>query len=428
MTLLSSLSTGTSGLDAASTDLSVISDNLANANTVGFKQARADFEELLAQNVVSGSGQVGLGATVEDVQKLMTQGSLENTGNPTDLALQGNGFFEVAGTTTGGLAGEFLTRDGEFTLDQNGYLVNEDGLRVQGYTANATGNITSALGDLQVGNINAPPQATATVTLQGNLDAAATPPAAWDPTNPTGTSNFATTATVYDSLGNADQTTVYFRNDGNGTWEFHAMTDGANLTGGTAGTPTEIGAGTLTYDATGKLVDETQTSDFNPLGATNPQPLTFNFGDPTDAGGTGLAGLTQFSSASATTAVSQDGYAAGQMTSLQVEANGLVNGVFTNGQTRALGQVAVAEVAAPDQLARVGGNLYQVTNASGAVDMGVAGQGGRGTISSGNLEESNVDIATQFVDMITAQRNYEANSKTITTADTLLSELIQMKR
>ncbi|HUK66221.1 MAG TPA: flagellar hook protein FlgE [Anaeromyxobacteraceae bacterium] len=428
MTLLSSLSTGTTGLNSASTDLSVISDNLANANTVGFKQARADFEELLAQNVTAGNGQVGLGSNVADVQKLMAQGSLENTGNPTDLALQGNGFFEVAGTTTAGLSGNFLTRDGEFTINQNGLLVNEDGLTVQGYTANAQGTMGTALGNMQVGNVNSPPFATTAISLQGNLDASATTPAPFDPLNPSGTSNFATTATIYDSLGNADQATIYFSNDGAGNWEFHAMTDGANVQGGTPGTASEIGAGTLTFDTTGKLTDEAQTSDFNPARGTAPQALTFNFGDPTDAGGTGLAGLTQFSGASATTKVGQDGYAAGQLTSVQVEANGVVNGVFTNGQTRALGQVAVANVAAPDQLSRVGGNLYQATADSGPVAVGTAGQGGLGTISAGNLEQSNVDIATQFVDMITAQRNYEANSKTITTADTLLSELIQMKR
>jgi flagellar hook protein FlgE len=425
---LSSLSIGTTGLDSASTDLSVISDNLANSNTVGFKQARADFEEQLAQSVNSGSGQIGLGATVADVQKLMTQGSLENTGNATDLALQGNGFFEVAGTSTDGISGNFLTRDGEFTVNSNGLLVNEDGLDVQGYTANAQGTMGTALGNLQVGDVTAPPQPTTTITLQGNLDSAAVAPAAFDPTNPSGTSNFATTATVYDSLGNADQATVYFSNDGNGAWEYHVMTDGGNLTGGTAGTPTEIGAGTLTFDSTGKLTDETQTSNFNPLGATNPQPLTFNFGDATDAGGTGLAGLTQFSSASATTSVAQDGFPSGQLSSIEVGANGVINGSFTNGQTQTIGQVAVANVAAPDQLSRVGGNLYQPTTDSGAVVVGKAGQGGLGTISAGNLEESNVDIATQFVDMITAQRDYEANSKTITTADTLLSELIQMKR
>ncbi len=427
MTLLTSLSSGTTGLSSASADLAVIGDNIANANTVGFKAGRAAFEDALAQNVVGGNGQIGLGSRLQAVQKLLSQGALTNTGNATDLALQGNGFFEVKGTANDGRNGSFLTRAGQFTLDRDGYLVNLDGLRVQGFAADSRGGLTTALGDLQVGSAAAQPVPTANITLKANLQADA-PVMTWDDTQPTQSSNFSTTVTLYDSLGKSYQAPVYFANEGNGVWSWHAMTDAANV-GGVPGVLTQIAGGGLTFDGEGRLSDAFQTDDnFNPVGAVQPQPLNFNFGDPTGAGGTGLAGVTQFASASATTFVGQDGYESGQLTSIQIDKKGVVNGIFTNGQTRPLGQVGVARVAAPDQLERVGGNLFALTTSSGDAVMGAAGDGGRAFVSAGTLEQSNVDIADQFVRMIAAQRNFEANSKTISTADQLLSELIAMKR
>jgi flagellar hook protein FlgE len=436
MSLLTSLSSGASGLSSASSDLSIIGDNIANANTVGFKAERGDFEDELAQSVIGGTGEIGLGSQLASVQKIFTQGSLQNTGVPTDLALQGSGFFEVAGTTADGRTGTYLTRAGQFTVDSTGYLVNQNGLRVQGYGADASGTLSSAVGDLQVGNASAAPSATTQISMKANLQADATiPAAAWDPTQASATSNFSSSATVYDSLGKATQVQVYFRRTGSGTWDYHALVDGSTVQGGTAGTPVEIATGSLAFDAQGQLQSTTQgASNFSPLNA-NPQPLTFNFGDPIASGGTGLAGVTQFSAASVATFVGQDGYGSGQLTSVQVDSTGTIQGVFTNGQTRTLGQVGVARVASPELLQRIGGNLYAVTGDSGNLTldsgqavMGAAGQGGRAFIASGSLEQSNVDIADQFVQMIAAQRSFEANSKTITTADQLLSELIAMKR
>ncbi len=429
MSLLTSLSSGTSGLAAASIDLSVIGDNIANANTIGFKQERADFEDALAQTVVGGSGEIGLGSRVDAVQKIITQGALQTTGVSTDLALQGNGFFEVTGTTTSGVTGTYLTRAGQFSVDATGYLVNPDGLRVQGYAADAAGKLGSTVGDLQVGSAGSSPHATAAVTLKANLQAdAATPAAAWDPTQPAATSNFASGTTIYDSLGQATQVQVYFRHTASGGWDYHALVDGAAVQGGTAGTPVEIASGSLSFDAQGRLQSVTPgAGSFTPVNAAA-QALTFDFGDPTATGGTGLAGVTQFASDSSSTFVSQDGYPSGQLSSVQIDSKGVVQGVFTNGQTRALGQVGVVQVAAPGMLERQGGNLYAATLDSGAAVMGAAGEGGRALIASGSLEQSNVDIADQFVRMIAAQRTFEANSKTITTADQLLSELIAMKR
>ena len=432
MSLLTSLASGTSGLSSASSELSVVGDNIANANTIGFKAERAAFEDALAQNVIGGTGQIGLGSRLQSVQKMMTEGALQNTGISTDLALQGSGFFAVAGTTSDGRQGTYLTRAGQFSVDRNGYLVNLDGLRVQGFMADATGQTTSAVADMQVGNASAAPRATSLVTITANLDADATIiPAAtpFDPAQAAGTSNFATSANIYDSLGRDTQVQVYFRRTGEGTWDWHALVDASAADNAVNGVPVEVAGGTLAFDAQGRLQTTTQSAaTFDPAGAPPAQTLTFNLGDALDQGGTGLAGVTQFASASATTFVGQDGYGSGQLSSIQIDRKGIVQGVFTNGQTRPLAQVAVARVTAPELLERAGGNLYAITRDSGDAVMGAAGDGGRAFIAAGTLEQSNVDIAEQFVRMIAAQRAFEANSKTITTADQLLSELIQMKR
>jgi flagellar hook protein FlgE len=430
MSLLTSLASGTTGLASASAELAVIGDNIANSNTVGFKVGRAAFEDALAQTVIGGAGQIGLGSRLQSVQKLITQGALSNTGVATDLALQGTGFFEVRGTAGDGRNGTYLTRAGQFTVDNAGFLVNLDGLRVQGYAADTVGNVTSTLGDLQVGSVSSQPGATTKISLKANLQADAALPPAWDPADPANTSNFSTSSALYDSIGKSYQVQIYFAKTGNGTWDWHAMTDGAGVVGGTAGLPSQIATGSLTFDTAGRLTSPpAPTQTFNPVNA-NPQPLTFDFGAALGAGGTatGLDGVTQFASASASTFVGQDGFGPGELTSLQIDKRGTIEGIFTNGQTRALGQVGVARVAAPDQLERVGGNLYGLTPGSGEVAMGSAGEGGRAFISAGTLEQSNVDIAEQFVRMISAQRAFEANSKTITTSDQLLSELIQLKR
>jgi flagellar hook protein FlgE len=428
MSLLTALSSGTTGLQASSLELSVVGDNIANANTVGFKSGRAAFEDALSQTVIGGNGQIGLGARLGGVQKILTQGALASTGLATDLALQGNGFFVVRGAHAG-QTGTFYTRDGQFTVDDDGYLVNLEGLRVQGFPADPAGALAGLPDDLLVGTASAQPRATTRLTLKANLQAdAAVPTAAWDPASPGATSNFSTTMTVYDALGAAHAVQVYFRKTGDGAWDWHALTDGAGVAGGTAGQLTEIAGGTLAFGDGGELTAMTQSSSFTPAGQAAPQPLDFSFGDPTSAGGTGLGGVTQFSAASASTFIGQDGYGSGQLSSVRVGPEGVISGVFTNGQTRVLGQVAVAGFAAPDQLDRAGGNLLQQTPGSGQPVVGAAGSGGRASIVAGSLEQSNVDLAEQFVRLIAAQRAFQANSKTITTADQLLSELIAMKR
>jgi flagellar hook protein FlgE len=402
MSLLTALTTGTAGLQANSTELSVVGDNIANANTIGFKSGRAAFEEQLMQQLigVSGGGQVGLGTRLQAIQRIITQGALTTTGLATDLALDGSGYFVVKGNH-GGINGQFYTRAGQFTVDQGGFLTNLEGLRVQGYPNSASGQAIGGLGDLQVGTATAPALPTGNITLRANLNADAAVQT-FDINNPTTTSNFSSTTSIYDSLGKQHTVDVYWNKSAAGTWEFHATTDGGGINGGTAGTPTEI--------------------------ATTPQALAFNFGDPTALGGTGLAGVTQFASPSATTFTGQDGAPFGALTGVQINGKGEVMGAFTNGTTRVLGQVAVADFEAGDRLQRNGGNLLTETIESGQPTIGAPAEGGRASIVAGALEQSNVDLAGEFVRMIAAQRGFQANSKTITTADQLLQELMQLKR
>jgi flagellar hook protein FlgE len=422
MSLYSSLYIGVSGLTTNSTELSVVGDNVANANTIGFKGSRAAFEDVLGASL--STGQLGLGTRLQMVQKILTQGALTTTGLATDLAIQGQGLFIVNKGDQ-----SFYTRAGQFTLDSGGYLTTLEGLRLQGYGAGATGDLTGNLGDLLVGEADAPPLATTEVIAQANLDADAPIVGPFDIDNPQATSNFSTTTTVFDSLGRSQQVSIYFEKTADGEWSYHALVDGGGITGGTAGTPVEVAAGTLTFDTDGKLVDAQQTlDDFLPNGATQPQPLNFNFGTSINAGGDGTGGITQFAAPSATSFLSQNGFGSGDLARITIDDEGRVIGRFTNGQTRVLGQVALASFAAPDQLERVGGNLFAATQPSGEPVIGGPGSGGRGSLVAGALEQSNVDLASEFVRMIVAQRAFQANAKTISTADQLLGELVQLKR
>ncbi len=424
MTLFSSLYIGASGLAANSLDLSVVGDNIANSNTIGFKGSRAAFEDVLGQNLIGGSGELGMGARLQAVQKLLQQGAITSTGIATDLAIQGNGFFQVKGPD-----GPLYTRAGNFTLDQSGFLVNLDGLRVQGFAGDVNGVLGRSLSDLQLADATTPPKATTSAVVRANLDSGASVLPPFDINDVSGTSNFSTSVTVFDSLGASHQVDLHFRKAADGSWEWHAVTDGSNVDGGTAGTPVEIGGGTMTFDGDGNLVDATGTAvSFDPAGAAGAQTINFDLGDPTSTGGTGAAGIVQQAGTSAVRFLSQDGFSAGTLAGVKVDEQGNVVGTFTNGETRTLAQVALADFPAADQLERVGGNLYRALPDAGDVNVGAPGSGGRGTIVAGALEQSNVDLASEFVRMIVAQRSFQANSKTMTTADSLLAELIQIKR
>jgi flagellar hook protein FlgE len=418
-----------SGLSASSDQLSVVGDNIANSGTVGFKASRIVFADAMTQSLIGGTGEMGLGTRTLAVQKMMAQGAFTTTNQDTDVAIQGTGMFVLKGNYAGS-TGTFYSRAGQFTTDKDGYLVSLQGLRLQGMQASGGELQSGVLGDLQVGNATAPAKPTDNITVRGNLDAQATPTQGiWDAANAKGTSNFSTSMVVYDSLGKPVQMDIYFCMDTVGNWNYHAITDGGNLTGGTAGTAQEVGSGVLAFDTEGRLISNTPNpSDFQPLNANQNQPLTFDFGVGTAEGGTGLDGLTQYAADSAMSFVTQAGFASGSLSRLAITSDGKITGGFTNGQSRVLGQIVLCNFKAVDQLGRVGGSLYSETSASGPGTVGAPATADRGSLTAGSLEQSTVDIAGEFISMIAAQRSFEANSKTLTTADSLLGTLMQVRR
>jgi flagellar hook protein FlgE len=423
------MNSGVSGLRAESEAISVVGDNIANVNTTGFKSQRVIFQDVLGHSILAGTASAlpGSGVKVGDIQQLFTQGSLSNTGVATDLALSGDGFFTVKGAVDG-LVGNFYTRAGTFNINKDGYLVNPSGLEVQGYKANADGTFQASISSMQVPTAALPAHATENATVVANLDASeAVPALPFDVTDPANTSNFSTTLTVYDSLGAGHTVDVYFEKTAAGAWNTHALVNGPDV-GAAAGTNVEVGTGTLTFNTDGALTAVGgNTATINFAGATAGQVVTFNFGTPIPAG-TGLDGITQFASPENVSSQSQDGYSSGDFSGVAVDGQGVVTGLYTNGQQLAVGQLAVAKFRSNDGLGRAGQNLWIETRDSGTAAFGTAGSGGRGAVSAGALEGSNVDLAEEFVGLIQHQRSFSANSKTITTADEMLQELISIKR
>src|SRR3954469_9125953 len=267
MTVLSSMNSGVSGLKAESDALGVVGDNIANVNTSGFKAQRAVFEDVLGHSILAGtsSNLPGSGVKIGDIQQMFTQGTLSNTGVSTDVALNGDGFFVVKGTVDG-VSSDFYTRAGEFVIDKDGKLSNTGGLKVQGYKANGDGTFAASISDVMAPTAALPARATTSAMVTANLDSAAIakntpaivgPPAVaanpWDPQNPAATANFSTTMTVYDSLGNGHTMDVYFRKSDTvaNSWDYHVLTAGDDVTGGTPGTNSEIGSGTLAFTTNG---------------------------------------------------------------------------------------------------------------------------------------------------------------------------------
>ncbi len=432
--MLTSLYSAISGLSANGIALSVIGDNVANMNTIGFKSSRVVFSDVLSQTItgVAGDSQVGRGVLVSDVSPLFTQGSFQSTASALDLAIDGEGFFIVSD----GL-GRYFTRAGQFFLDDEGRIVNAEGLVLQGYLADASGAITGSLGDLVITTQQTPATPTTSVELTLNLDARAeivTDPFTLDG-NGDGTNddpanfNFSTQITVYDSQGDAHELTAYFVKTADNTWEVHYVyEDPAN-----PGQLLDAGTQTLTFGTSGELVDDGSATpiSFNfGTAVVSPQDITFNYGTGTGETppGTGLDGTTQFASEFAVLNLSQDGYPAGSLQNVNIEQDGTITGIFTNGQTRVIGQVALAKFAAPTELTKLGGNLYAESFNSGQPIIGPASTGGLGRVLSNTLELSNVDLAEEFIRMITAQRGFQANSRIITTSDELLQELVNLKR
>ncbi len=549
-----SLYTGISGLNANMSNLSVIGNNIANVNTVGFKGSRMTFSDVLSQTLTSGSGtnQIGLGVKAGSIQKLFSQGAFETTGNSLDMAISGNGFYIVNDPV---LNTTYYSRAGQFTTDKDGYIVNPEGLRLQGYGANSSGVLQNTLQDLQLSTKTVPPNSTASAELTANLDsnssitgfvftsgtndnlrfsvdggttwltaslvtdgglssgnatsgdtAAAAIKAALEAANGNGdtydvaygdqtglfsvtnnasnagtlvldwgsalstsstllgftassgplipgstntgnaaggaftlskagdTSNFSTPVTVYDSLGNSHVVTLYFRKDSLGavgnSWDWYAVVDAADSTSGA----TEVQAqGAVTFNTSGALYSESPVTypagGFNFTGgALQNQLISFDFGTSIAQAGTGMDGTTQYGTNSAVSMLTQDGYSSGSLQRTSIDQSGVISGIFSNGIELTLGQVILADFPSVVGLSSEGMNLYSETYGSGQPLIGAPGASGRGLVQSSALELSNVDLAQEFVNMITAQRGFQANSKVITTTDELLAELVNLKR
>ncbi|MGA9811543.1 MAG: flagellar hook protein FlgE [Terriglobales bacterium] len=404
-----------SGLTAASQALAVISNNLANLNTVGFKESRASFTDLFYQafgtNGANDPIQVGEGVALGSVTPTFTGGNLEGTGVPTDVAITGNGLFV---TQKNGV--EQYTRAGNFTVDAMGQLTTQEGQLVMGYPAvNGVISPSQTLAPLMISQGQLiPGAATTAIQTQTNLDASA---AVGD--------SFSTPVTVFDSLGTSHVLTYQFTKTASNAWSYQLTLPAAD-TGG-VGAPTVISTGNVTFNPDGTLATPaapvTGITIAGLADGASDITMTWNL---QDAAGNSL--LTQSSAPSATANTFQNGYGSGTLSDFSITSDGTIEGTFTNNQTLALGQIVLANFANPQGLLRVGQNSFQTTLSSGAPAIGVAGSGGRGTLTGGSLEQSNVDIATEFSNMIVTQRGYQANARVVTTFDQLTQDTINMKQ
>ena len=407
MGILTSMFTAVTGLSSYGNAMGVIGNNIANVGTAGFKSSRATFSDLISSSLGGGSGsdQIGLGVFLNDVQTNFAQGSMTTTGNTFDLAIDGNGFYLVRNPS----GANFYTRAGQFKVDNLGQVVDSSGALLQGYQADANGNLTSTIGGITLTSSAVPPVATSTADILGNLNANATAPTAAFNVTDTASYNFSTGMTFYDSLGNSHQMQLYFRKTAANAWGVFSQIDGGTATAQTNMTFNASGA--LTAGGT-QAITATLTN-----GATTPQAISVD-----------LSAMTQFGSASGVVSQSQNGYSSGTLDRISVDKQGRVLAQFTNGQTRVLAQVVLSRFMNSDGLANVGDNHFLETVESGAALAGAPTVNGLGRVLSGTVEQSNVDLGKEFVDMIITQRAFQANSRAITTSDEMLQELVNLKR
>lgn len=429
MSIFTAMFAGVNGLNANGDAVSIIGDNIANVNTHGFKESRPEFEDVIA----GVSSVEGLGSRLQGVTTMHSQGGFESTSVVTDMAIDGKGFFSVYDVDDDTI---YYSRAGQFHVDKDGYLVNVNQQRLQGFMVDdATGELSTVTSDLELPLVPAPPRATTQITLQANLNSAAVTPAnPFDPDDPVATSNFAVGTTVYDSLGNDHAVTTFFRNTGaGGVWEYYTVVPAADHT---LAANTVCASGTVTFDVNGRQTAFDQAGfvgppayagdDFDFAGnVAQTQSITFDFGSTT-ATGSGLDGLTQFGSASTLTGLSQDGYKSGNLSSLVISTDGTITGNNTNGTTTVLGRITLTTFPSEGNLRRVGGNNFASTLESGEALSDGAETGGRGSILSSNLEQSNVDLAAELIKMVIIQRGFQANSRTISVVNELLGSLVTL--
>lgn len=477
--MLTSMYTAVSGMNASGTSLSVIGDNIANMNTVGYKSSDITFGDILSQSITSGgsSSQVGRGVDVTSVTPVFSQGSFESTTNALDLAIDGDGFFIVQNN----VGTEYYSRAGQFSIDKNGNIVDPNGMSLQGYVVDAAGNVSGTVASMQVATQQSPANPSTTFNISVNLDGAAT---TYDQTsgattrftlnangdgkiNDPANYDFSNSTTIYDSLGGAHAVTLYYcKTAVANTWDVHyviedpsnpgQLMEAGQTSGGVGNIPSgqpiwqELSFNTdgslqqdtvsYTFDTNGTTILKGQTNDptntgtyyaiqFNfGGGVVQGQKISFNFGTSIAESGTGLDMSTQYSGSSSVMQVTSDGYGAGSLKSVNISDDGTITGIFTNGQTRSVGMVALARFVSTTSLTKVGNNLYAESYDSGQPVVGQANTSGLGKVLANTLELSNVDLATEFVKMISSQRGYQANSRVITTSDALMQETVNLVR
>ncbi|VVE04001.1 flagellar hook protein FlgE [Pandoraea anhela] len=415
-------STGLSGLNAASKDLDVIGNNVANAATVGFKQGQAQFADIYANSLFgAGNNTVGIGTRVAAIAQQFTQGDITVTNRQLDLAISGNGFFRVSNNGT--IA---YTRNGQFSLDKNGFIVDSNGDRLTGYLAGPNGIINSVSPvDLQVPTGDLAPTATKKITGQFNLDSRSaintTPFSITDPNSYTN----ATSLKVYDSLGNSHDVNLYFKKTSvdattnNATWTVYASVDGTTQVGTGA-------IGTLTFNSSGSLISQTDSTGATVTGPITLPTITYGNGAAQGNLTLNLTGTTQFGNSYTPNTLTQDGYSSGRLTGFTFSADGTIVGTYSNTQSIVLGQVALANFNNVNGLIPLGNNLWSESAASGIPIVGVPGGTNLGKLQAGAVEASNVDLTAELVHMITAQRNYQANAQTIKTEDQLMQTMVNL--
>ncbi|MDD9951343.1 MAG: flagellar hook protein FlgE [Zetaproteobacteria bacterium] len=440
MGVTQSLYTGVTGLTVNADGMSVIANNIANASARGFKRDRAEFEDLVSLDMTSGAGsaQIGRGSRLSTVKTMHTQGGMTVTDNLTDVAIQGNGFFILSNPDSDVLetAGKVYTRAGSLRFNKDGYFATADGSRVQGYKADADGILSSRLTDIRIETNSIPPRATDVVTLNVQLDARSKVlEEEFDLTNPEKTSNYATSFSIFDSHGRAHQSTMYFRkisaSEEGVEWEFHVVVDSEDVTNPADGEFTEVGNGSIKFDKYGMLLEENvenNTINFA-NGAFADQQVNYDFGvNIGEEEGKGVNASTSIAAKSLMAFHQQNGYEAGTLKTLKIGQDGVVTGIFTNGIQRNLAGIALATFSNQDGLVKAGKNKFFTSIDSGPPNIGLPDSGTRGQIYASSLEESNVDLANEFVKMITTQRLFQANSRSITTTDTMIEEVINLKR
>ncbi|RPH87750.1 MAG: flagellar hook protein FlgE [Desulfobacteraceae bacterium] len=422
MSVGSAFYTGLSGLDSSGMAMGVMGDNMANMGTTGYKGSSIFFGDVLGLSLtgVSGGNRVGAGSKTQAVDVNYTQGTFETTGSGTDVAVNGNGFFVVRNPGDGS---EYYTRDGHLGIDNEGYYINSQGYRVQGYKYglnSVTGEyaLEETLTDLKVtpGSIN-PPVVTTTATMKLNLDASADiNTTAWAIPPTPDMYNYSAPVTIYDSLGSSHVIQVYFSKSAASTWDWHALIDGGDVTGGIAGTPQLFGSGAgMAFDpATGEMTAPATAVPFHAGG------ITFINGSPSVASTIDFADSVSFASPSMLQDLNQNGFPPGSATSVSIDEFGNLTAAYSNGTNKPLFRMALATFKSLGGLERKGLTLYQNTIASGDPLYGKAGEGSLGKINPTMLEQSNVDLATEMIKMIIVQRAYQANAKVITMADEMM--------